>query len=102
MARVIRQPLPEPPATYDPSYIAKLANAINMFMLQSTAQAEVVAARYICTAPVIIDPSGNIAGSVPSTRGLPTGTLYLYRVAGPPINSPGAFYVSIVTEQNEL
>jgi hypothetical protein len=99
MARVIRQPLPEPPASYDPSYISKLANAINQFMLQVTAQAEVIAASFICTAPVIVDPTGAVAGSVPSTKGLPTGTFYLYRAA-PPLGSPGAFYVSIVTEHD--
>lgn len=100
MARVIRQPLPEPPATYDPSYIAKLANAINMFMLQTTAQAEVVAARYICTVPVIVDPSPSpLPGSVPNTRGLPTGMLYFYRT-GSALGTPGALYVSIVTEQD--
>jgi hypothetical protein len=99
MARLIRQPLPEPPATYDQAYVAKLVNAMNQFMLQVTAQAEVVAASYICTAPVKVDPSGAVAGSVANTKGLPTGTFYLYRAA-PPLGSPGAFYVSIVTEQD--
>jgi hypothetical protein len=99
MARLIRQALPDPPATYDQSYISKLTNAVNLFMLQVTAEAEVVAARYICTAPVIVDPTGAVAGSVPTTKGLPTGTFYLYR-ATPPLGQPGAFYVSIVTEQD--
>lgn len=100
MARIIRQPLPEPPATYDQSYVSKLANAVNLFMLQTTAQAEMVAASYVCTAPVIVDPSANpVAGSVPNTVGLPTGTLYLFRTALP-LGSPGAFYVSIVTEND--
>jgi hypothetical protein len=99
MARIIRQPLPDPPATYDAAYVAKLVNAVNQFMLQSTAEAEVVAANYIATAPVVVDPSGTVSGSVTSTVGLPTGTLYLYRAA-PPLGSPGAFYVSIVTEQD--
>lgn len=100
MARLIRQPLPEPPATYDQSYLAKLVHALNLFMLQSTAQAEVIAATFICTAPVIVDPSGTIPRSVPDTTGLPTGTFYLYPGA-PPSGSPGAFYVSIVTEQDQ-
>lgn len=99
MARIIRQPLPDPPKTYDQEYVSKLANAVNQFMLQSTAPAEVVAATYIMTAPVIVDPTGAVAGSVKSTVGLPNGTLYLYRGA-PPLGSPGAFYVSIVTEQD--
>ncbi|HXA25609.1 MAG TPA: hypothetical protein VNW90_25300 [Acetobacteraceae bacterium] len=100
MARIIRQPLPDPPATYDPSYIAKLVNAVNQFMLQSTAEAEVVAANYIATAPVVVDPTGTVPGSQASTVGLPTGTFYLYRAA-PPLGSPGAFYVSVVTEQDK-
>jgi hypothetical protein len=99
MARLIRQALPDPPPTYDPAYVAKLVNAINLFMLQTTALAEVVAARYICSAPVIVDPTGTVSGSVATTAGLPTGTFYLYRAA-PPLGSPGAFYVSIVTEQD--
>lgn len=100
MARLVRQQLPEPPATYDQSYLAKLVNALNLFMLQSTAQAEVIAAAYICTAPVIVDPSGTIPNSVTGTVGLPTGTFYLYPGGGPP-GAPGAFYVSIVTEQDQ-
>ena len=107
MARLIRQQLPEPPATYDQSYIAKLANAINQFMLQVTAQAEVVAASYICTAPVVVDPTGAIPGSVPTTKGLPNGTLYLYKTGqapGAPVppgtSGPGTYYVSIVTEND--
>jgi hypothetical protein len=99
MARIIRQPLPEPPASYDSSYISKLVNAVNQFMLQSTAQAEVVAANYIATAPVVVDPTGAVPGSVTSTVGLPNGTFYLYRAA-PPLGQPGAFYVSIVTEHD--
>lgn len=99
MARLVRQQLPEPPATYDQSYLSKLVHALNLFMLQSTAQAEVVAANFICTAPVIVDPTGTIPRSVPNTSGLATGTFYLYRDE-PPLGSPGAFYVSIVTEQD--
>jgi hypothetical protein len=99
VARIIRQPMPEPPSTYDQSYVSKLVNAVNQYMLQATAQAEVVAANYIMTAPVVVDPSGTVPGSVTSTAGLPNGTLYLYRAA-PPLGSPGAFYLSIVTEQD--
>jgi hypothetical protein len=99
MARIIRQPLPDPPATYDPVYVAKLVNAINQFMLQTTAEAEVVAATFISTAPVVVDPTGAVPGSVTNTAGLPNGTFYLYRTAIP-LGSPGAFYVSIVTEQD--
>ncbi|PWT73759.1 MAG: hypothetical protein C5B60_07765 [Chloroflexi bacterium] len=99
MARLIRQQLPEPPATYDQSYLSRLVHALNLFMLQSTAQAEVIAASFICTAPVVVDPTGILPNSVPSTHGLATGTLYLYRDE-PPLGSPGAFYVSIVTEQD--
>jgi hypothetical protein len=100
MARIIRQPLPDPPATYDSAYLSKLVNAVNQFMLQSTAQAEVVAATFIATAPVVVDPTGAVAGSVPNTVGLPNGTFYLYRTTIP-LGSPGAYYVSIVTEQDK-
>ena len=91
--------MPDPPASYDQSYIAKLANAVNQFMFQVTAQAEMVAATYICTAPVVVDPTGAVPKSVPNTAGLPTGTFYLYRTAIP-LGSPGAYYVSIVTEND--
>lgn len=101
MARIVRQQLPDPPATYDQSYLSKLVNAVNLFMLQTTAQAEIAAASYICTAPVVVDPSGRAPNSVPSTAGLPTGTFYLYWTGSPP-GQPGAFYVSIVTEQDPL
>ena len=103
MARVIRQDLPTPPATYDQAYFAKLVGAINEFMLQMTAPAEVVAATYICTAPVIVDPSASpVPGSFPSTKGLPTGTFYLYpEPGGSRPGEPGFFYVSIVTEQDQ-
>lgn len=76
MARLIRQSLPEPPAAYDQAYLSKLVNAVNMFMLQTTAQAEVVAARFICTDPVWIPPH------LPDTSTLPTGMLYLKRING--------------------
>lgn len=101
MARLIRQQLPDPPPTYDQAFLSKLVNAVNLFMLQATAQAEVVGASYICTAPVIVDPSANpVPGSVPTTAGLPTGTFYLYPIAVPGPGQPGHFYVSIVTEQD--
>lgn len=100
MARIIRQNLPDPPPVYDQAYISKLADAINRYMIQATAQAEVVAASYICTAPVIVDPRGVEPGSVPNTAGLPNGTLYLYPIAAPASGQPGHFYVSIVTEND--
>jgi hypothetical protein len=73
MARVVQQPLPDPPPVYDQQYMFRLANAINLFMLQSTAQAkgETIAARFILTDPV------HIPGDQPDTAGLPTGMLYL-------------------------
>lgn len=97
MGRIIRQALPDPPPVYDQAYISKLAEAVNIYMIQATALAETVAATYICTAPVIVDPSGTIPGSVPNTSGLPTGTFYLYPAPGVS-SGPGRFYVSIVTE----
>lgn len=104
MARLVRQPLPEPPAVYDQAYLAKLVNAVNQFMFQVTAQAEIVSASYICTAPVLVDPTGQRPNSVPNTVGLPTGTFYIFpRTLGTPDppGTPGAFYVSIVTEQDQ-
>jgi hypothetical protein len=99
MARVVRQPLPDPPAVYDQAYFFRVINALNIFMLQSTAPAEWIAASYICTSPVIVDPTGTIPNSVPDTSSLPNGMLYLYKAA-PPVGEPGAFYVSIVTEHD--
>lgn len=100
MARIVWQSLPQPPTTYDQAYLAKLTNALNLFMLQSTAQAEIAAATFICTAPVIVDPTGTLPNSVPTTKGLATGTFYLFRT-GSSVGTPGALYVSIVTEADQ-
>jgi hypothetical protein len=70
--RQIRQLLPKAPPAYDQDYIAQLADAVNDFMVQATAPAEVTAARFICTDPVYV-PSTD----VPDTTTLETGTLYL-------------------------
>lgn len=102
MARLIRQELPDPPATYDQSYFSKLVNAMNLFMLQVTAQAENIAASYICTAPIVVDPSGKTPGSVPTTVGLPTGMIYFFPNPGQPTaGQPGEFFASIVTENDQ-
>lgn len=98
--RLVRQPLPDPPATYDQSYLSKLVSAVNLFMFQVTAPAEITAARFICNSPVIVDPSGTVPDSVPDTSGLPTGTIYFYPVAGATPGQPGALFASIVTRQD--
>jgi hypothetical protein len=76
MGRVIKQPLPQPPAAYDQTYVAQLADAINDYMYQAQAPAEAVAARFI-----LIDPV-HIPGDLSNTAGLPTGMIYLAPVAG--------------------
>lgn len=75
MARQVRQTLPNPPPTYDQEYIAALARAVNFYMGQATALAEVIAARFIMTDP----PTGTV--------GLPVGTLYLTTISGKPVLS---------------
>src|SRR5262245_34789682 len=100
MARIVQQPLPDPPPVYDQRYFFRLVNALTLFMLQSTAQAESIAARFICTDPVVVDPTGQAPGSVPDTSRLATGTLYLVRDPSVPLGSPGAFLMSIVKEQD--
>ena len=65
MARQVRQTLPDPPPQYDQQYIAALARSLNNFMGQSTALAEVIAARFIMT------------DQPDTTVGLPVGTIYV-------------------------
>lgn len=69
--RQIRQKLPDPPPQYDQIYLAQLADAVNDYMVQATAPAEVLAARFICVDPI------HIPGDVPDQSTLPTGMLYL-------------------------
>lgn len=71
MARTIRQDLPDPPPIYDQAYIAKLANAINAYMVQREAQGELVTARLILTDTL------RVPADVPDVSTLPTGTVYL-------------------------
>ena len=84
--RLIRQKLPDPPPVYDQAYIAQLADAVNDYMVQATAPADVVAARFIMTAPV------RIPEDVANTAMLPTGMLYLVDAPG----APGKYYVAVV------
>lgn|SRR5215831_2086275 len=101
MARIVQQPLPDPPPTYDQHYFFRLVNALTLFMLQSTAQAESIAATFICTDPVVVDPTGQEPDSVPDTSHLPTGALYLVRNPSAPVGSAGAFLISIVRGQDQ-
>jgi hypothetical protein len=71
MARIVKQPLPQPPPVYDQAYVSQLAAAINQYMIQAQAPAEVTAARFI-----LVDPL-HVPGDVASTAGLPTGMMYL-------------------------
>lgn len=75
MARQVRQTLPNPPPEYNQEYIAALVRAVNFYMGQAQALAEVTAARYIMT-----DPPD-------TTVGLQVGTLYLRTVSGVPVLS---------------
>jgi|SRR5215471_326321 len=103
MSRIVKQPLPDPPASYNQEFMFRLVNAVNLYMLQATAQAETVAARYIATAPVVVDPSGKTPGALPDTRGLPTGMIYFYPMNPGTVHAgPGQFFASIVTEQDAL
>lgn len=91
--RPIRQRLPTAPATYDQIYIAQLADAVNDYMIQATAPAELVAARFICSNPV------TVPDDMPDTSTLPTGTLYLKQVPGAPA---GTYFLTIVTAQDPI
>ena len=70
MARQIRQTLPQPGKTYDQGEVAQIAAAVQRYMFQAQAPAEVVAARFI----MVDQPT--------STVGLAVGTLYLKNIAG--------------------
>jgi len=98
--RQIRQQLPKPPPHYDETYIARLTDAVNSYMFSAQAPAEVAAARFICVAPVIVDPTGSIAGSIPDTSTLPTGTLYMFLNQAGAAGTPGRFLISIVTKDD--
>lgn len=99
-ARVIRQPLPDPPQAYDQEYMFRLVNALNLLMNQLTAPAEWVAARFIQSAPVYVDPTGGDPNSVPTTAGLPTGMLYMLRNPAVALGDPFDYVVTIVKEQD--
>lgn len=77
MARQVRQTLPQAPAKYDQAYIAQLADAVNRYMYQREAPAEIIAARVVLTDPPQIPTT-----DWPGTSGLATGTLYLKQVPG--------------------
>ena len=94
--RVVRQPLPDPPTVYDQGFMFRVVNALNLLQLQLTADAEQVAARYISTAPVYVDPTGADTKAVKDTTGLPTGLLYLLRNPGVALGSSGDYFYSIV------
>lgn len=96
MARIVKQPLPDPPKTYDQQYMFRLANALDLLMLQVTAEAEWVAARYIATNMVYVDPTGQDPKSVPNTTGLPTGLLYMLRNQAQALGTPLDYVVTIV------
>jgi hypothetical protein len=87
MARTVRRPLPEPPVVYDQSYIAQLAEAINQYMFQRTAPAEITAARFILVDTI------TVGVDVPDTSTLPSGMLYLLQVPGAPA---GTYFLTVV------
>lgn len=87
--RLIRQKLPQPPPVYDQAYLAKLADAVNAYMLQATAPSDVVAARFIWTDPV------RIPEDLPDTSTLPTGTVYLLDLPGGSGGKP-AYFLTVV------
>jgi hypothetical protein len=98
--RQIRQKLPDPPPTYDQTYIAQLADAVNDYMVQATAPAEVIAARFILVDQVIVDPSGKTPGALVDTSTLPTGMLYVLPVTPPKPGTPGNYIISIVRPED--
>jgi hypothetical protein len=97
MPRIIRQPLPDPPKAYDQPYMFRLVNALNLLGLQITAEAEWIAARFIATAPVYVDPSGEDPNAQADTANLPTGLLYFLRDSSQPLGSPHAYFFTIVS-----
>lgn len=101
MSRVVRQPLPDPPPGYDQQYFLRLVNALNLFMNQVIAPAEIIGARFIATSTPIVDPTGENPDAQLDTTGLPTGLLYLLRDPDEPVDSPTAYFVSIVKEQDQ-
>lgn len=100
MSRIVRQPLPDPPDAYDQEYMFRLVNALNLLMLQLTAPAEIIAARFISTSVPIVDPTGENSNAQADTTGLPTGLMYLLRDPDEPVNSPTAYFISLVKEQD--
>lgn len=97
MPRIIRQPLPDPPKAYDQEYMFRLVNALNLLGLQITADAEWIAARYISTTPVYVDPASVDPNVYKDTSSLPTGLLYFLRDPSHPLGSPQAYFLSIVS-----
>lgn len=79
MARSVRQSLPKPPPEYDQAYISQLADAVNRYMFQAQAPAEVIAAHFIMTDPLHIPPD------IPNTHDQPTGLIYLRQISAMPL-----------------
>jgi len=85
MARVLRQVIPKAPTEYDQNYISQLADAINRYIVQREAQAEVIAARFVMTDVPSEEPRTGPPAVLPDDIGtLSTGTLVLRQVPGVP------------------
>lgn len=87
--RILRQQVPSAPPTYDQTYISQLAAAINDYMTQSTAPGDVVAGRFICSAPL------RVPDDVPDTSTFPTGMFYLIPAPGGPA---GTYLLTMVLD----
>ena len=99
MAHFIRQKLPTPPPVYDQAYIAKLAALVNLYMTERENAGELISPRFIMTDPPSIGaPSEVPAPELNSTAGLPTGTVYLKKVAGQETNGAAPRFLTVVTE----
>lgn len=96
MARLVKQPLPDPPKTYDQQYMFRVVNALNLLGLQITAEGEWIAARFIATNMVYVDPTGGDPKSVLNTTGLPTGLLYMLRNQAQALGTPLDYVMTIV------
>ena len=99
MARVLRQVLPKAPTEYDQNYISQLADAINRYIVQREAQAEVIAARFVATdVPSDVARAGPPAIPADDVSTLATGTLILRQVPG--TSGDAGLFLTVVTPQD--
>lgn len=100
MPRAVRQILPQPPPVYDQSYIAKLVQAVNRYIVQRESLGEQITARLIMVDPPVVSsvhptPPGEYA----DTRTLPNGTLIMVDPATAPA---GTKFFTIVTKKDPV